>query len=142
MTENSSLPNGWLTPFVGGGTESEFAGSVPAVPRAHDLEVAPDRILAVATVIEEQVDFLQHKLAQQVAALRIPAPSEDIISMHAVEAWNEVITGAEGSYEQRVRAYVQQLRDLAEQLREAGKGYAASEDEHAAVFDDQRGHGN
>jgi uncharacterized protein YukE len=118
---------------------SELASSVPAVPPARDIEVAPERILDVAAVIDEQASALQRKLAEKLAALRIPPPSQDIVSTHAIEAWNEVIAGGEDSYERRVRAYVQELRELAGQLRSAAETYRLGEDEKAAAFGDRRG---
>lgn len=105
-----------------------------------DIQVSPDNILDVARVIEEQAGLLQEKIASHLAALRIPAPSQDIVSEHAVAGWNEVIGGGEHSYEYRVRAYVQGLRDLAEQLREAGDKYRVSEQEKAAAFGDRHVH--
>lgn len=114
---------------------------VPGVPEAYDIEVAPDKIVEVASVLDEQAGVLQRQLAQHLAALRIPPPSEDIVSTHAVEAWNHVIADGDGSYERRVRAYVEELRDLAEQLRDAARRYGVNEDEQAAALGDRHGHG-
>ncbi|EHR53714.1 hypothetical protein SacmaDRAFT_5598 [Saccharomonospora marina XMU15] len=138
MSRDGELPRSLATMFgSGGGTQ--LAASVPPVPGVADLRVAPDQILAVAKVIEEQAAALQRELAQRLAALRIPPPSQDVVSTHAVQAWNQVIAGGEGSYEQRVRSYVRQLRDLAEQLRAASAEYGVSEEEKAAAFGDRRG---
>lgn len=140
MSRDAELPQSLATMFgSGSGTGSRLAASVPPVPAAHDLRVAPERILEVAKVIEEQASALQRKLAQRLEALRVPAPSQDTVSTHAMRAWNEVIAGGEGSYEQRVRSYVRQLRALAEQLRSASSNYRISEDEKAAAFGDRRG---
>ncbi|NIJ14932.1 hypothetical protein FHU38_005340 [Saccharomonospora amisosensis] len=138
MSRDGELPRS-LTTMFGSAADTQLAASVPPVPGAADLRVAPDQILAVAKVIEEQAASLQRELAQRLEALRIPSPSQDIVSTHAVAAWNEVIAGGEGSYEQRVRSYVRQLRGLAERLRAASAEYGASEEEKAAAFGDRRG---
>ncbi|MEU6645943.1 hypothetical protein ABZ863_25810 [Saccharomonospora sp. NPDC046836] len=132
-TTGSFMP--FATIFDGG---SQLTGSVPSVPNARDIEVAPDKILEVAGVIDEQAGVLQEKLAQQLGALRVPTPSEDIVSTNVVEVWNEVIAGHEGSYERKVREYVQGLRELAEQLRTASGTYAVDDEEKAASFGDRR----
>ncbi|TWE14180.1 hypothetical protein [Prauserella muralis] len=126
--------------FRGGAGVSALASSVPAVPAARDIEIAPDKVLDVASIIEDQAEELQRKLAEHLGALRIQPPSEDTVSTHAVQAWNQVVAGGEGSYERRVRAYVQGLRDLAGQLREASKRYQLSEQEKAEAFGDRRVH--
>ncbi|MFD2398053.1 hypothetical protein ACFSVJ_16690 [Prauserella oleivorans] len=112
--------------------------SVPEVPSARDIEIAPDKILDVARIIEEQAGALQEKLAKHLGALRIPPPSEDIVSTHAISAWNEVVAGAEGSYERRVREYVNGLRSLAEQLRKASDTYQVADADKAETFGDRR----
>lgn len=114
-----------------------LSGSVPGVPNAVDIEVDPDRVLAVAKVIEDQANALHERLRNQLGDLHIDTPSNDIVSTHAVEAWNKIISDGEGSYEHRVRSYVRGLRDLAEQLRNAGGKYADGEQEKADSFGDR-----
>lgn len=139
MSENREALPGSLMPFA-----TEFTGgeqlnaSVPGVPSARDIQIAPDKILDVARIIEEQAAALQGKLAQHLAALRINAPSEDVVSTNVVQVWNEVIAGDEGSYERKVRSYVLQLRSLAEQLRKASGTYQLDDEEKAASFGDRR----
>ncbi|PRX47484.1 hypothetical protein B0I33_10562 [Prauserella shujinwangii] len=117
---------------------TDLAGSVPGVPSARDIQVSPDNILEVARVIDEQAGLLEEKIAGHLAALRIQAPASDIVSTHAIEGWNHVVSGGENSYEHRVRAYVRGLRDLAEQLREASERYEFSDREKAESFGDRR----
>ena len=112
-------------------------GSVPTVPSAADIEVDPDQVAAVAKVIEDQANALQDNLRDRLGQLHIDTPSNDVVSTHAVEAWNKLISDGEGSYEQRVRAYVTGLRDLARQLRGAGDRYAEGEQEKADSLGDR-----
>ncbi|MBK1784778.1 hypothetical protein JHE00_10615 [Prauserella sp. ASG 168] len=135
MQSGSPLP--FTTGFTGG---ERLNATVPGVPGARDIQIAPDRILDVARIIEEQAGALQEKLAGQLGALRINAPAEDIVSTNVVDVWNEVIAGADGSYERKVRAYVQELRSLAEQLREASGTYQLDDEDKAASFGDRRVH--
>ncbi|WP_199429319.1 hypothetical protein [Qaidamihabitans albus] len=119
---------------------TDLAAAVPGVPDARDIQVSPDNILDVARVIDEQAGLLQEKIAGHLAALRIPPPAADVVSTNATEAWNVLVAGGPGSYEQRVRAYVQGLRDLAEQLRTASETYRVSEEQKAESFGDRRVH--
>lgn len=121
-------------PDSGARAEPDPPVGVPQVPSVQDLQVESDRVLQVATIVEEQADALQRLLEQRVNALRIPAPSDDTVSTHAVEGWNEVLADGQESYGQRVSSYVQQLHRLAEQLRAAGADYAATEEDHAAAL--------
>jgi len=114
-----------------------LTGSVPSVPGAVDIEVDPDQVAAVAKVIEDQANALQDKLRDQLGHLHIDTPSNDVVSTHAIEAWNKLISDGEGSYEHRVRAYVADLRNLAQQLRGAGDRYAEGEQEKADSLGDR-----
>jgi hypothetical protein len=118
--------------------QSSLAGSVPQVPGVRDIQVEPGKVLAVATVLEEQANALDDQLRQQLAALRIDPPAEDIVSTHAVDAWNQVIADGDSSYAHRVREYVAGLRELAHQLRTAGELYEADDEAKAAAFQDRR----
>ncbi|OZM71544.1 hypothetical protein CFN78_20025 [Amycolatopsis antarctica] len=116
---------------------SALAGSVPGVPGAVDIEVEPERVAAVAKVIEDQANALHEKLRNQLGHLHIDAPSEDVVSTHAIEAWNKIVSDGEDSYEQRVRAYVTGLRELAQQLRGAGEQYTDGEQDRADSLGDR-----
>ncbi|WP_232376434.1 WXG100 family type VII secretion target [Amycolatopsis aidingensis] len=125
-------------PGAGGALATYSLGAgVPTAPDARDIRVDPSKLLEVASVIETQANQLQDKLRAQLEALRIEPPSQDVVSIHAVEAWNNVIVDGEESYERRVRAYVQGLRSLVEQLRAASAEYEGSEDERAESFGDR-----
>lgn len=113
--------------------------SVPDAPSMGDIEVAPERLLDVAKVLEDQAGELMRKISEHLSALNIEPPASDAVSTHAVDAWNEVIAAGEGSYQWQVREYVRQLRALAEQLRAASEKYQVSEDDKRATFDDRRG---
>ncbi|TQJ03592.1 hypothetical protein [Amycolatopsis cihanbeyliensis] len=123
----------------GGGALAAYSlgAGVPTAPDARDIRVDPSRLLEVAAVIETQANQLQDKVRAQLEALRIEPPSQDVVSIHAVEAWNNVIVDGEESYERRVRSYVQGLRSLVEQLRAASAEYEGSEDERAESFGDR-----
>lgn len=110
---------------------------VPTVPNVTDIEVAPDQVDDVARVIEEQADALQEKLRTQLDALKIKPPSDDIVSTHAIAAWNAIVVDGEESYLNRVNAYALGLRTLAGQLRAAGDFYRTGEDDKAAAITGQ-----
>jgi hypothetical protein len=118
--------------------ESPLAASVPQVPGVRDIQVEPGKVLDVATVLEDQANALDDQLRQQLAALRIDPPAEDIVSTHAAEAWNQVVADGETSYAHRAREYVAGLRELAHQLRTAGELYEADDEAKAAAFEDRR----
>ncbi|WP_063713846.1 hypothetical protein [Amycolatopsis nigrescens] len=115
----------------------DLARSVPDVPGLKDIQVDPDDVLKVAGIIQAQADALSEKLADRLGGMRIPPPSDDVVSKHAVSAWNEVVCTGEDSYEKRVRDYVSGLRNLAEQLRKSADVYQLSDDEKAATFKDR-----
>ena len=116
---------------------SALADTVPSVPGAADIQVSPDKILAVAKVIEDQAGELVEKIRDELGALAIDPPAEDPVSTHAVQGWNQTIALGDGSYAQRVTQYVEDLRGLAEQLRKAAGHYQAGEDDKREVFDDR-----
>ncbi|SFP77329.1 PE family protein [Amycolatopsis arida] len=115
-----------------------LGGAVPEAPAVRDIQVDPGRVLDVAKVIEEQANALQDRLRAQLGALRVEPPSEDIVSVHAVQAWNAITVDGEQSYESRVRAYLEGLRELVAQLRAASEQYTASEREKAESFGDRQ----
>lgn len=124
--------------FITPAPVSTLNGSVPAVPGVFDLAVEPDKVLAVAKVIEDQADALHERLRNELGNLRLESPSEDIVSTHAIEGWNQVVAEGDGSYAERVRNYVSDLRNLAGQLRKAGQKYATDEDDRSSTFGDRR----
>lgn len=113
----------------------ELAASVPVVPK--DIQVKPDKVLAVAEVVEDQAGALQDRLKQQLGELRIDPPAADTISTHAIRAWNELVADGKDSYAQRVREYVRQLRELGQQLRAASQRYQQDERERADSLGDR-----
>lgn len=112
---------------------------VPTAPSASDIQVAPEKLLDVAGVIEEQAGQLMRKISEHLDALTVEPPSEDVVSVNAVDGWNTVVAGGEGSYHQQALAYVRQLRALADQLRAASEKYTVSEEDKRETFDDRRG---
>lgn len=106
-------------------------GLFPSVPSAGDVDVAPDKVADAARIIEAQAEALDRKLSEQLGALQITPPAEDIVSKHAVEAWNDVVSGPEDSYAAHARTYASDLRSLATQLRKAGETYSESDEEKA-----------
>lgn len=118
----------------------ELNSTVPTVPGMADVQVDPDKLLAVAKVVEDQANALQDKLRERLGELHIDPPSEDAISTYATKAWNMLVSDGDESYAKRVRSYVQGLRDLVEQLREAAKRYQLGEDEKTAAFGDRGVH--
>ncbi|WP_007027536.1 PE domain-containing protein [Saccharomonospora iraqiensis] len=100
---------------------------------ARDLEIEPDKIEAVAGIVEEQAAALRRKLDEQTPALTVLPPSEDIVSVHVAEAWNTLITEGNGCYVERVRAYEAGLVELAARLRLASREYAENEQDNAAA---------
>lgn len=123
----------------GGPDVTPGAGLFPSVPSAGDIDVAPDQVGDAARIIEAQAEALEKKLSEHLGSLRIPAPAEDIVSKHALEAWNDVVSGPEDSYAAYARTYVQDLRSLATQLRRAGQAYSESEEEKADALGGGRG---
>ncbi|WP_242579089.1 hypothetical protein [Amycolatopsis sp. 195334CR] len=121
-------------------TSSGLPTAVPSVPGVKDLQVQPDQVDAVAKIIHDQAEQLEQRLAQRLGQLWIDPPSEDIVSKHAVEAWNEVVVAGEGSYEKQVRSYVEGLRTLADQLRTASQTYQVNEDATVGALEDRRVH--
>jgi hypothetical protein len=125
--------------FWGWESDQGVPGAAPAVPEVpglpvvKDITVSPDKIVAVADVIEEQAKALERKVTEHVGALSIESPADDIVSQEAAEAWNAVISSGENSYRSRVMAYVHGLHDLAEQLRAAGRKYLAEDEDNAAT---------
>ncbi|EID54471.1 hypothetical protein SacxiDRAFT_2241 [Saccharomonospora xinjiangensis XJ-54] len=125
-------------PSPGTGGETRAGGGpsgppdVPGLPVIKDITVSPDKIVAVADVIEEQANALERKITEHVGALSLAPPADDIVSQHAVEAWNTVISDGENSYRNRVLAYVHGLHGLADQLRAAGRRYLADDEDNAA----------
>jgi hypothetical protein len=115
------------------------APEVPALPVIKDITVSPDKIVAVADVIEEQARALERKITEHIGALSLPAPADDIVSQEAVEVWNTVISGGQDSYRNRVLAYVKGLHNLADQLRAAGRRYQAGDEDGAAAIQDAAG---
>ncbi|SDX22631.1 Uncharacterized conserved protein YukE [Amycolatopsis xylanica] len=118
----------------------ELGSTVPTVPGMADIQVDPDKLLAVAKIVEDQANALQDKLRERLGELHIDAPSDDAISTYATKAWNSLVSDGDQSYAKRVRSYVQGLRDLVEQLREAAKRYKLDEDEKTAAFGDRGVH--
>jgi hypothetical protein len=115
------------------------APEVPGVPAVKDITVSPDKIVAVADVIEEQATALERKISEHLDALSFTPPADDIVSQAAAEAWNAVISSGENSYRNRVLAYVHGLHNLAEQLRAAGRRYLADDEDNAAAVRDAGG---
>jgi uncharacterized protein YukE len=111
--------------------------AVPEVPGVADIQVDPGNLLQVAKIINDQADELDDKLRQKLIELRIDAPSADVVSSTAVDAWNRLVATGQGSYAARVQAYVKNLRDLAAQLRAAAGQYRTGEEEKAAAFGDR-----
>ncbi|GAA1195459.1 PE domain-containing protein [Prauserella alba] len=134
-TESGNAQGG---PF-GGSDITPGGGLFPSVPSAGDIDVAPDKVADAARIIEAQADALDEKLSEQLNSLRIKAPAEDIVSRHAVEAWNDVVSSPEDSYAAHARAYVEDLRSLATQLRRAGEKYSESDEEKADALGGGRG---
>ncbi|WP_442874523.1 hypothetical protein [Amycolatopsis sp. NBC_00438] len=110
-------------------------------PAAADVLVHPDKVLAVARIVEEQANALEDQLLTRLGELRIDAPSADVISTQSMAAWNSLIADGDRSYAGQVREYVAGLKRLVSQLRDAAKDYQVSEDEKAAVFGDRGKHG-
>ncbi|MBB3662961.1 hypothetical protein FB384_001865 [Prauserella sediminis] len=135
---NGGSGNGQGGPF-GGSDVIPGAGAFPSVPSASDIDVAPDKVADVARIIDAQADALDKKLSEHLSSLRIQAPAEDIVSQHAVEAWNDVVSAPEDSYAAHARAYVEDLRSLATQLRKAGERYSESDEEKADALGGGRG---
>lgn len=115
-------------------TVSTLSTAVPAVPPAMDLVVEPDQVLHVAKIINDQADALADRIRQLLAELTIDAPAQDVVSTTAVDAWNRLVAGGDGSYAQRVQNYIDQLRHLATQLRTAAGTYQQGEDEKIAAL--------
>ncbi|EHK81669.1 hypothetical protein SZMC14600_21413 [Saccharomonospora azurea SZMC 14600] len=104
-----------------------------------DITVSPDKIVAVADVIEEQARALERKITEHIGALSVPPPADDIVSQESADVWNTVISGGEDSYRNRVLAYVRGLQNLADQLRAAGRRYASDDEDNAAAIRDAGG---
>ncbi len=117
-----------------GGSGSGPGASGSGSGGARDLEIEPDKIEAVAGIVEEQAEALRRKLDEQTPALTVPPPSEDVVSVHAAEAWNTLITEGNGCYLERVRAYEAGLVELAARLRLASREYAENEQDNAAAL--------
>jgi uncharacterized protein YukE len=111
--------------------------AVPEVPGVADIHVTPDNLLQVAKIINDQADQLDDKLHQKLIELNIDAPSTDVVSSTAADAWNRLIARGDGSYAVRVQTYVRNLRNLATQLRAAAAQYQASDEEKAAALGDR-----
>jgi hypothetical protein len=118
----------------------ELPSGVPVAPGVADITVDPGKVLEVAKVVEEQADALEDKLLTRLGQLRIDAPSADIVSTKATEAWNSLIAEGDESYAAQVRAYVNNLRLLVGQLRTAAKDYKTSDEDKAAHFGDRGVH--
>lgn len=110
------------------------SGSGVGAGAARDLEIEPDKIEAVAGIVEEQAKELRRTLDDHTPALTVPPPSEDIVSVHVAEAWNILITEGNGCYVERVRAYEAGLVELAARLRLAAREYAENEQDNAAAL--------
>lgn len=111
--------------------------AVPGVPGIADIHVEPANLAQVAKIINDQADELDDKLKQKLIHLRIDAPSADVVSATAVDAWNRLVASGDGSYAIRVQNYVKNLRDLASQLRKAAEHYEVNEQDRAAAFGDR-----
>ncbi|EHR63816.1 hypothetical protein [Saccharomonospora cyanea] len=109
------------------------------MPVVKDITVSPDKIVAVADVIEEQAKALERKIIEHVDALSFTPPAGDIVSQEAAEAWNTVVSSGEHSYRNRVLAYVYGLHSLADQLRAAGRRYLTDDEDNAATVRDAGG---
>ncbi|HWD04707.1 MAG TPA: hypothetical protein VG674_19875 [Amycolatopsis sp.] len=120
---------------------SDLAASVPSAPGVADLIVAPDKVLDVARVVEEQANALEDKLLTRLGELRIDTPSADTVSVNAVAAWNMIVAEGDASYAGEARAYVANLRRLVAQLREAAQKYSINDQAQAAAFGDRGAHG-
>ncbi|WUH82099.1 hypothetical protein OHS18_29370 [Amycolatopsis sp. NBC_00355] len=123
------------------GPSYDLSTAVPVAPAAADVLVHPDKVLAVARIVEEQANALEDQLLTRLGELRIDAPSADVISTQSMAAWNSLIADGDRSYAGQVREYVAGLKRLVSQLRDAAKDYQVSEDEKAAVFGDRGKHG-
>ncbi|MCR6486985.1 hypothetical protein M8542_29570 [Amycolatopsis sp. OK19-0408] len=123
------------------GPSYDLSTAVPVAPAAADVLVHPDKLLDVARIVEDQANALEDQLLTKLGELRIDAPSADVISTQAMQAWNSLIADGDRSYAGQVREYVAGLKRLVSQLRDAAKDYQVSEDEKAAVFGDRGKHG-
>jgi hypothetical protein len=115
-----------------------LGATVPSLPGMADIEVEPHRVLDVARIVEAQADALQDKLRQRLSELRIATPSPDVVSRHAIAAWNVLVSDGDQSYAEGVKNYVQGLRHLADQLRRAAQQYELGEEQKAASLGDRR----
>ena len=122
---------------VPAGALHALASSVPDLPAAKDIDIDPDKVLDVARVIETHANSLQGLLDQRLGQLHIDPPAQDLVSRHAIEAWNQLVADGDDSYATRVRNYVDGLRTLADQVREASHRHRAGEEAKAASFRDR-----
>lgn len=107
---------------------------VPEIPGGVSIEVEPSKVRAAADVVATQVELLESKLSEFGPALRITAPAEDQVSVHAVEAWNAAVADGDTSYIARVQEYLRGLQLLAVQLRAAADQYEGTDCDSAETF--------
>jgi hypothetical protein len=96
--------------------------------------VNEDNILAAGKIIQAQIDALRDRLDNASNDLQVVPPGGDTVSGLVAEEWNKRLIYDEGSYAQRVNAYVEGLDNLVKQLRDSAVAYGYNEEEIEAAL--------
>ena len=112
-------------------------GSFSAI-ETKSFEVAPDQVIAVASLLANQFDELNKELAQSIGLLRIENAAEDLVSVPMARAWNRLALEDPQSYVAQIRHYLQSLKTVIAQLHEAATKYRLIDDKNADIFKDRK----
>ncbi|GGS19950.1 MULTISPECIES: PE domain-containing protein [Actinokineospora] len=122
------------------GDVGKIAGAVVAdlqnlaTAKSGQFVVNRDNVLAATKVIQNQVDSLRDRTVDAAELLRVVPPGQDQVSGLVAEEWNRRLVYDEGSYVERVKAYIKGLDNLVVQLRESAIAYGFNEDEIEAAL--------
>lgn len=117
-------------------SDESDAAVADGTPGGAGFEVSPDKLIAAAKIIEAQANTLADRLIDAVGSVRIDAPAQDVVSVHATEAWNALVIDSDDACLNRVRVYLDGLRRLATRLRAAASQYDQGEEAALAGFAD------
>jgi hypothetical protein len=105
-----------------------------ATANAGRFVVNEDNVLAAGKIIQAQIDALRDRLEDARGDLQVVPPGGDTVSGLVAEEWNKRLIYDEGSYAQRVNAYVEGLDNLVKQLRDSAVAYGYNEEEIEAAL--------
>lgn len=105
-----------------------------ATAQAGRFVVNKDNVLAAAKIIQTQADALRDRLDDAKDDLEVVPPGTDMVSGLVAKEWNRRLIFDNGSYVQRVNAYVDGLDSLIKQLSDSAVAYGYNEDEVATAL--------